>query len=198
MRIALEPTDFRTPHLPTLPPAPNHLNSPSLCLSSAPHPSPRSPRPIACTETIVPQATSHTHIHTYMLASYAEPNVPGTSYSSTYKHIHATSQSRLHVPRQMYLKLQATYTHVNATSNAEPWSSSTSQARRTHHSSQGSSAVEVECRDHGSLLANRVLYGRACLDNPPCDKMALVPKPAGCGRRLSGARALASVAAYGR
>lgn len=145
----------------------------------------------------MPQATSHTHIHTYMLTSYAEPNVPGTSYSSTYKHIHATSHSRLHVPRQMYLKLQATYTHVNATYNAEPWSSSTPQARRTHLSSQGSSAVEVECRDHGSLLANRVLYGRACLDNPPCDKMALVPAPAGCGRRLSGARALASVAAYG-
>lgn len=35
--------------------------------------------------------------------------------------------------------------------------------------------VEVSCADAAGLKVNGVRYGRACIDNPPCNRMSFLP-----------------------
>jgi len=55
--------------------------------------------------------------------------------------------------------------------------------RRTPRDESTNRSVSVECRDQSSLLVNGVLYGQACVSNPPCGnkQMFLVPPPTECG-----------------
>jgi len=57
--------------------------------------------------------------------------------------------------------------------------------KRQVGSGASNQSIVVECRDQSSLLVNGVLYGPACVDNPPCGKqMFLVPPPSDCVRKL--------------